>query len=339
MIREDNITLETLTEDLKTEGITLKEYVTRSEGAALFTTSLNKILIAKYNTFPSVHKIIMKTVTLGDGQGSDVKFPDLNGINPAYVPELSEIPFANMDITSTTVMADKYAIRAGISQEMIDDNETQLLSWTMGMIGTKMAETEDEEAIKALHTYCATGAAVDTSVPTYKGRYNRGVYHLTGTTTNGLSATALDWEVIVNTAMNALQSQTITLLGETYRYPVMANMLFLHTSKAIGARKVLATPTVTVMSGVGAPGGGGTYGGGTKANLYNGLLTVVASPFCPNRTAWIFDVNRGSMVFLQRKSPAIDKNANWAFDAQEVRARSRFRAAVIEQRGLHPLYF
>ena len=337
MIREDNITLETLTEDLKADNISLKEYVTRSEGAALFTVSLNKVLIDKYNTFPSVHKQIMKTVTLGDGQGSDVKFPDLNGINPAYVPELSEIPFANLDITSTTVEPDKFAIRAGISQEMIDDNETQLLSWTMGMVGTKMAETEDEEAIKALHTYCATGAVVDTSLATYKGRYNRGVYHLTGATTNGLSASALDWETIVNTAMNALQSQTITLLGETYRYPVMANTLFLHTSKAIAARKVLASARVIVASGLNAPGAGLMVGGGE--NLYNGLLTVIASPFCPTRTGFIFDVNRGSMVFLQRKSPAIDKNANWAFDAQEVRAKSRFRAAVIEERGLHPIYY
>lgn len=336
MIREDNVTLETLQEDLNTEGITLKEYVTRSEGGALFTVSLNKVLIGKYNTFPSVHKQIMKTVTLGDGQGSDVKFPDMNGINPAYVPELSEIPFANMDITSTTVEADKFAIRAGISQEMIDDNEVQLLNWTMGMIGTKMAESEDEEAIKAIHTYSSTGAVVDTSVPTYKGRYNRGVYHLTGSHSIGMSASALSWEHIINTGMNMMESQTITLLGETYRYPVMANTLFLHTSKALGARKVLSSANIIMLSGIGVNGNDTHVGAGP--NLYNGLLTVVASPFCPQWSAWMFDRGRGSMVFLQRKSPAIDKNANWAFDAQEVRAKSRFRAAVIEEKGIFPIY-
>jgi len=335
MIREDNVTLESLTEDLKSEGVTLKEYVTRSEGGALFTVSLNKVLIDKYNTFPSVHKRIMKTVTLGDGQGSDVKFPDLNGINPAYVPELSEIPFANQDITSTTVEPDKYAIRAGISQEMIDDNEVGLLGWTMSMVGTKMAETEDEEAIKALHTYANVAATVDTSLLTYKGRYNRGVYHLTGTCTNTFSATALDWEQIINTGLNVMQSQTITLLGETYRYPVMPNTLFIHTSKAIGAKKVLASSKIIVLTGTVSPGSNTHVGGGN--NFFNGLLNVVESPYCPARTAYILDTNRGSVVFLQRKSPSIDKNANWAFDAQEVRAKSRFRAAVIEERGVMPV--
>ena len=338
MIREDNVTLETLQEDLASEGIKLKEYVTRSEGSALLTVSLNKVLIDKYNSFPSVHGRIMKTVTLGDGQGSDIKFPDLNGINPAYVPELSEIPFANQDITSTTVEPDKFAIRAGISQEMIDDNEVNLLGWTMGTIGTKMAETEDEEAIKALHTYCGAAAAVDTSLVTYKGRYNRGVYHLTGTCTNTFSATALDWEDIVNTGMNVMQSQTISLLGDTYRYPVMIDTLFIHTSKAIGAKKVLASSQIIVLSGIGAPGGGGTMVGGGK-NFYNGILNVVESPFCPTRTAYALDSKRGSVVFVQRKKPALDKNANWAFDAQEVRARSRFRAAVIEERGIMPILF
>jgi hypothetical protein len=77
MIREDNITLETLFEDLQTEGITLKEYVTRSEGSALFTVSLNKVLLNNYKSFPTAYKKVMKVVTLGDGQGSDVKFPNM----------------------------------------------------------------------------------------------------------------------------------------------------------------------------------------------------------------------------------------------------------------------
>jgi len=337
MIREDNITLESLQEDLRSKGMLLKEYVTRSEGGALFTVALNKFLINKYKTFDSAHAKFMKTVTLGDGQGSDVKFPDMNGINPAYVPELSEISFANMDITSTTVEPDKFAIRAGISQEMIDDNEVQLLNWTMGMVGTKMAETEDEEAFKALHTYCNIAAAVDTSVPTYKGRYNRGVYHLTGTCTNNLSATALSWENIMQTGLSTMQNQTVSLLGESYRYPVRPNTLVLNTKEAIGARKVLAASTVIVASGMNAGGGGLNLAGGQ--NFYNGLVNIVSTPYCPTRTAWLLDTNRGSVVFLQRKSPSIDKNANWAFDAQEVRARSRFRAAVIEERGLLPILF
>jgi hypothetical protein len=333
MIREDNITLETLTEDLANEGLTIKEYITRSEGTALFTVALNKVLLDKYTTFPKTWPQVMKLVK---SDGRDIRFPDMNGVNPAFVPELAEIPFTQLDITSTTVVPDKYALRLGVSQEMIDDNEVSLLSWLMSHAGTKMAELEDIEAYKAMHTFNSTGAAIDTSVSTFKGSYNRGVFHTTGTLPIGtVSATAGNWEQAIASAIDALQGHTITLLGETFRHSTNPDTLLVHSSKAMGARKVL-NATLVVMA-TGHPEVDGAAGGKTQlagTNIWKGALKVVSTPYAPSRTHYVLDSKRGSVVFVQRHTPIIDKDANWAYDAQEVRTRSRFIAAVVESRGI-----
>lgn len=333
MIREDNVTLETLSEDLAREHITLKEYVTRSEGTAIITTVLNKVLMDKYKAYPAAWRRIFKVI---QSDGRDVRVPDINAINPAYVPELSEIPFANMDITSTTIEVDKYGMRAGISQEMIDDNEVNLLGWTVGMLGTKMSELQDEEGIKAIHTYNITSANLDASVAQYKGRYNRGAFHLTGALPlSGISATAMGWEEALSTGLNRLRDQTITLLGETYRYPVYANSILIHTSKALTLAKVLNATLTVVATGVAdviGVAGGKTQLAGT--NVFKNLVNMIETPYAPTRTSWLFDSNRGSLVMVTRKAPVLDKTQNFAFDAQEVRGLTRFRAAVTEARGI-----
>ena len=100
MIREDNITLQSLEEDLRSSKLTLKEYVTRSEGSALFTVALNKSLLDAYTNYPSAYKKVFKVI---QNDGKDVRFPNIFGVNIDYVPELSEIPFGDMDISSTTI--------------------------------------------------------------------------------------------------------------------------------------------------------------------------------------------------------------------------------------------
>jgi len=332
MIREDNVTLDNLVEDLRTEGLTIKEYLTRSEGGShLFTTALNKILLNNYTSHP---KAYTKAFTVIQNQGKDVKFPRLHGINPAYVPELSEIPFATMDITSITVSVEKFGLRVGISQEMIDDNEVGLAGWIVTRVGVKMAELEDQEAFKALHTYCATGAVVDTTVRTYMGSYDRGKYYTTGSFTNQQSATSLNWEDIINTGMGVLQGQTITILGDAHPYPVYPKALLIHPAKSLPVRRILQAPLVSYSTGVGDTNlGSSTLLAGT--NVLNGMLQVIETPYLGKATAYLCDPSRGSLVFLQRQKPIIDQDSNFAFDAKEVRARSRFIGAVVEERGLY----
>jgi len=329
MIREDNVTLVTLQEDLRNERVNLKEYVTRSEGAALFTVAINKHLLNTYKSHPSTYSQIATTITKGDGEGKTLRFPSMFGCNPQYVPELSEIPFGNLDITSTTVEAEKFGLRMGISQEMIDDNEVSLINWTVGRVGVKMSELRDQEFFKCLHTYVNTfGAAVCQDVDMFLGNKNRGAFYTTGTSTNVVCGSAANWEDIINTGLSILKSQTITVAGQIYKYPVYANTILVNSVRELALRKVLSSPTVVIGTGLGAIG---MVGGGR--NVFNGLLNIVASPYVSRGTAFILEAGRG-LIMLDREAIRVDRQTNWAFEAEEVKAITRFMPAVIEERSL-----
>ena len=334
MIREDNVSLSTLSEDLRNERVPLKEYVARKEGSALFTVAINKHLLNTYKSYDSVFKRVCTTITKGDGEGSTVRFPSMFGCNPQYIPELSEVPFDNLDITSTTVEAAKFGLRMGISQEMIDDNEVSLINWTVGRIGTKMAELRDQEGFKMLDTYHATGGAVvDSTIATYLGNRNRGVYYTTATLTNSLSATAADWEVIINTAIGQLKAQTLTLAAQTYKYPVYADTIIVNSVRELALRKVLNSPVQLVATGIGGVANAASTMVGGSRNPFNGLLNVVASPYVGRGQCYILQAGRG-LIFLERESIRTDRMTNWAFEAEEVKAITRFMPACIEERSI-----
>jgi hypothetical protein len=339
MIREDNVTLQTLREDLLTDRISLKEYVTRSEGAALFTVAINKQLINTYRSHPSDYAKVFNVITKGDGEGSVVRFPSMFGINPQYVPEMAEIPFDQLDITSTTVEAIKFGLRMGISQEMIDDNEVSLINWTVGMVGMKMAELRDIEAFKCLDTfhYATGGGNVDATTTALVGNRNLGVTYTTGAFTNDLSASAADWEIIINTALNVLKSQTLTLREQTYRNPVFADTILVNSVRELALRKVLNSPVVIMGTGIGKTSNLGADQVGGGRNVFNGLLNIIASPYVARGSAYILQAKRG-LAFLDREAIRTDRQANWAFGAEEVKAITRFMPAIIEQRSLFAIY-
>lgn len=331
MIREDNVSLSTLQEDLRNERVPLKEYVARKEGSALFTVAINKHLINTYKSYESTFSRVFTTITKGDGEGSTLRFPSLFGCNPQYIPELSEIPFDNLDITSTTVEAQKFGLRMGISQEMIDDNEISLINWTVGRIGTKMAELRDQEAFKCIHANNSLlGESVDQSLAIHLGNRNRGVFYATGTCTNRLSGTAVAWENLISTAINSLRTQTFTLAAQTYLNPVYANTILVNSNAELALRKVLNSPLIVMATGIGQ--GNATHVGGGN-NVFNGLLNIVASPYVARGTAYILEAGRG-LIFLEREAIRTDRMTNWAFEAEEVKAITRFMPAVIEERSL-----
>ena len=332
-IREDNITLDSLFEDLAREKVTLKEYVTRSEHSDLFTVGINKKILDGFKEHPSVYTQLFDVIKKGDGEGRTVRFPTLYGVSPEYVPELSEIPFGDMDDTATTVEAVKFGLRMGISQEMIDDNEVGLLNWTVKKLGERMGSLRDQECFKALHTYHATGASADGSVATYIGNRNRGAYYTTGAFTNGTSGSAaLAWETLLVNAMDTLKNQTISFGGNTYKIPVYPDTVVVNDVRALGLRKLLNSSTIIIATGIGDTTNA-LVNMNAGSNLWNGMLNIVASPYCPRGGAYILKAKRG-LVLLERKAPSIDKKANWAFDAQEVKATTRFMPAVIEERSI-----
>lgn len=332
MIREDNMTLQTLAEDLKRDRISLKEYVTRPEHSNLFTTTINKAVLASFQEHPSVYQQVFDVIPIGDGEGSDISFPTLYGINPEYVPELSEIPFSDIDDTATTVSPVKFGVRMGISQEMIDDNEVGLIQWTLRQVGMRVGMLRDKESFKALHTFNATAAAVDTSLRTWIGTRNRGAYYTTGSFTNQLSASAANWEQVLNTAINAMKNQTITFGGNTYDIPVYVNTIVANSVRDIALRKLLRSATIIQSTGVGDAGNASiTQVAGS--NIWNGALNVITTPFCARGSAYLMQAKRG-LVLLDRKPFSVNRQANWAFDAEEVKATTRFMPAVVEQRSI-----
>jgi hypothetical protein len=68
-------------------------------------------------------------------------------------------------------------------------------------------------------------------------------------------------------------------------------------------------------------------------NVFNGILKVVASPFVGRGMAYILQAGRG-LVFLEREAIRVDRQANWAFEAEEIKAITRFMPAVVEERSI-----
>ncbi len=331
-IREDNITLDTLFEDLKSSKVTLKEYVTRSEHSNLFTIAIDKKILETLNTHPTVYQQVFDVIKKGDGEGRTTRFPQLYGVNPEYVPELSEIPFSDIDDTAVTVEAVKFGVRMGISQEMIDDNEVGLMDWTVRRVGTRIGILRDQEAFKALHTFNSTGAVVDQSLSTFIGNRNRGAYYTTGSITNQLSATASNWEDVLNTAIQTMKDQTITLQGETYRIPVFVDTILANSVNDIPLRKLLRSATIVQATGIGDTNRASVTQVSAN-NIWNGALNVITTPYMARGQAYLLKAKRG-LVLLDRKPVELSRNKNWAFDAEEVKAVTRFMPAVIEERSL-----
>lgn len=332
-IREDNITFESLTEDLAREKITLKEYVTRTEHSNLFTTTINKKVLASFQDHPTVYQQLFDIVRIGDGEGSDIRFPTLYGINPEYVPELGEIPFSDIDDTATVVSPVKFGVRMGISQEMIDDNEVGLIDWVLRKTGQRVGILRDQESFKAVHGFFSLiGESVDSSISTFIGNRKRGAFYTTGTSTNFLSATALNWEVVFNTAIQHMKDQTITIQGQAYRIPVFVNTIVANSRDDVNLRKVLRATTTVLATGIADTNRvAKTQLAGT--NIWNGMLNVITTPFMPKGSAYLVEGKRG-FVFLERKPVEISQNKNWAFDAAEVKATTRFMPAVVEERSV-----
>lgn len=331
-IREDNITWESLTEDLARNKVSIKEYVARKEHSNLFTTTINKKVLASFNTHQSVYKQVFDVVTVGDGEGKTIRFPTLYGVNPEYVPELSEIPFSDLDDTATEVTPKKFGVRMGLSQEMIDDNEVGLMGWTISKVGQKIGVLRDQESFKALHTFNSTGAVVDQSLSTFLGNRDRGAYYTTGAFTNQQSATAANWEQILNTAIQQMKDQTITLAGESYKIPMFVDTIIANSVRDIALRKLLNASTIIQSTGIGDTNNASvTMVAGNQ--LWNGALRVITTPYMARGQAYLAQGKRG-LVFLERKPVEISQNANWAFDAQEVKATTRFMPAVVEERSM-----
>jgi len=322
---KEGITMQELMEVMSHDKLTIKEVLTKSEGTSLFLTVLDKKLLDAYSNIPAQwSKVADEIIT----DGSDVRLPQMYGVQGYYKPELSEIPFADMDITAATYNIESFALRLGISQEMIEDNKIGLIGWMTQKAGEKMKELEDIEVFKCLDARNGTGANVNTYNIFY-GQENRGRSYATGGFTNGNSGSALNWEDTINTAMASMQTQTRTVNGRTYNIPIYLDTVVCSPTRAMGIKKILQ-PAITVNA-TGMDAGTNVAGN----NIFQGLMNVVVTPRIHARQVYLTQAKKGLVLFRHQlyRTPRVEKTTNFPYDATEIKAVSRFLPAVVDERA------
>ena len=323
---KEGMNLNEFMEVMAKDKLTIREVLTKSEGTALFLTVLDKKMLDSYAAIPSKWQAIADEIITD----SDIRLPELIGMQGFLKPELSEIPFADVDITGTTYSLNSFGLRVGISNEMIEDNKIGLIGWIVDKAGQRMKELEDIEVFKCLDNRNSTGAAVNT-INAFLGQEDRGVNYPTGGFTNGLSGTAVNWEDIINTAMTTLQVQTRTVNGRVYNYPIYPNTIICNPSRGLGIRKTLNATIMVASTGLNNQ----TQLAGS--NLLQGALNIIETPRIHARHVYIAEAKKGIVLFRHPlyRSPRIEKTANFPYDAQEVKAVSRFMPAVVDQRSIY----
>ena len=316
-------------EQVDTNGFHLKEYLTRSEGPELFTTAINdKLLQGSMPEIPGTFDMIYGTVQLN--QRRDISFPSIRGINPDLVPELAEFKFADIQaFTSITVEPVKFGVRIGISREMIEDNEVGLVGFRAREAGRAHRELDRREHFKCL-SFFSTGPVTTTGVI---GIRNHGLTYPQGGYTNVVSGTADSWETRIGRAIDVLLQQTITVNDMTISFPVTPSILVANPTHRIPISKVLNTTTVVVATGVNGGDNGGMADATNLAgtNVFNGILTPIYDPTIVTGQAFVLAPKRG-LVSVRRTPLEVETFENQAFDADEMKTRSRYLPAVIEER-------
>lgn len=304
----------------------LNEFLTRSEGPELFTTVINQKLMDGLSEFPSTVGTLFDSVP---ATNRTTRFPSIRGVNPDLVKELGEFPLLDTEITSINVEVQKFGLRLGFSQEMIDDNEVGLIGRRATEIGRAHREMRDREMVKSI-SFFSTGPAVSTGVI---GLRDKGPRYAQGGYTNVVSGTALTWEERIARCIDILWQQTITVQDMTIQFPVRPNFILLNPSHQVAVQKVLNASITVVASGVGPNTdaiGGGTNLAGT--NIMQGAIPQqVYHPSVHTGQAFIGLAKRG-LVMLTKDPLTTESKRAFAFDATELKSRERFIPAVVEER-------
>ena len=286
---------------------------------------MNDKLLQGADEIPNELNGIYDTITLT--QRRDITFPSIRGVNPDLVPELSEFRNAEYGtFTSITVTPQKFGMLLGVSREMLDDNEVNLIGHRAREGGRAHRELRRREMVKAI-SFFSTGPAKSTGII---GIRNHGAFYPEGGYTNFLSATALTWEEIIAESQRRLLSQTITVGDMTIGFPVRPNFILTNPHHQHAIQKVLNASITVAATGVGPQNAVGTNVAGT--NIFFGQLPFqIYDPDLPTAQAFIGQSRRG-LVMVNRDALAVETKENFRFDADDLKTRERFLPAVVEER-------
>ena len=314
-----------LYDQAKKGKLNLLEYLSRSEGSALFSTALSDLLVREAS--PELPDAWTQIYSMINISRRDLNFPSIRGVNPDLVPELGEFKSVSPAFTSITVTPQKFGMRIPFSREMAEDNEVDLLAWRTSEAGRAHRELQRREAMKALAVF-STGPSIPTAVV---GIRDHGVRYPTVGYTNFLTATADSWEVRIARAMNSLMSQTITVADMTIQFPVTPNFIVAHPTHQQAIQKVLNASITVVGTGVGnASVNNGVNVAGT--NIFRGVIPIqIFDPTLTTNQAFIGAAKRG-LVFVRRTEPEIELFEDKLIDVDDMKTRERFLPAVVEER-------
>ncbi len=279
---------------LKESFLTWKEARTQSELPEILRTAFNTRILEGYGEHQTLWPMVFDQIRITK---KDVDLPNLKGIHIYQVDDAEEKHFSAPQSGKATMEPAKYVGMVPFSQEMIDDAEIDLMGWTLRILGHRHKQNED---FVSFATFAARGTTMNTN------------------TTTGMNAAALE------SAMAILANRTVTSGGYTERDPVVADVLLCDPTRLFQAREIIRT-SLTVVNNI----GGTIAAGGT--NVFQNLLNIVATPYTDTDYYYIGKARIwGGALFCRRQDVTVDNWEDMLRDVQNVKAKQRFSADIVE---------
>ncbi len=279
---------------LKESFVVWKEARTQSELPEILRTAFNTRILEGYDEHMTLWPLVFDQIRI---TGKDVDLPNLKGIHIYQVDDSEEKHFSGPQSGEAKMEPLKYVGMVPFSQEMIDDAEIDLMGWTLRILGHRHKQNED---FIAFARFAARGALMSTN------------------TTTGLNAAALE------SALAILANRTVTSGGRAERDPLVADVLICDPTRLFQARELINT-SLTVVNNI----GGTIAAGGT--NIFQNLLNVVSTPYTDTSYYYIGKAKIwGGAMFCRRQDITVDNWEDMLRDVQNVKAKTRFSADVIE---------
>lgn len=266
-----------------------------SEMPELLVNAFNTKLLDGYKEHEVLWPQIFDYITITK---KDVDLPGLKGIHVFEVSSGEEKKFIGPCPGEATLTPKKYVSMIPFTEEMLDDSEIDLMGWTLRMMGHRHKQKEDEIAFGAVTT---RGGSMNAN------------------TSTGLNAAALE------AGMAILLNRTITCQGYTERDPITANFLLVDPTHLMQAKELINT-SLTVVPNIAATA---TTTGGT--NVFQNILNIIVTPHIDS-TYYYMGMAKvfGGALFCRRKPVTVQNWADMLRDVENVKAKCRFTADIVE---------
>jgi len=272
----------------------IMEARTTSELPELLRTAFSTKLLDGYEEHIALWPQVFDVITMTKGNTIDI--PGLKGIHVYEAVSGEEKDFTGPIGGEAKMAPRKYECLIGFTEEMLEDAEVDVMGWCLRKIGHRFKQKEDEIAFTALTTRGGSMAA-----------------GAGGLTAAGLQA-----------AYAALLNRTVTAGGRTEREPITPDTIVVDPTHLYTTRELINT-TLTVAVNTAA----GT--GNAGSNVFQNILNIVCSPYIDDDYYYVGKAKTdGGAIFLRRLELQIKNWEDLLRDTENVRAKARFDADILE---------